>query len=155
MREDPEELIRPWVQVACFCTVAMQEVPPGGMKSLIRIFDRWFFNGTAAEMPPSTLQTTMVIMLKSGQMRGPATVKVRPLTPSKKELPSLEIPVLFEGDDRGVDIILPLVMAVQETGLYWFDVFVDDQIFTRIPLRVVYQKMPGISPLPESQTPSD
>jgi len=153
MPDDAEEAMRPWVQVAAFCNVAMQEGPPGGWMSLIRILDRWFFNGTAPEMPPSTLQTTMVITLKSGNMRGPATVKIRPLTPSKKEMPSIEIPVLFEGDERGVNIILPVVMGIQETGLYWFDVFVDDQLFTRIPLRVVYQKAPGITPAPGSQTP--
>jgi hypothetical protein len=133
----------------------MQEGPPGGWTSLIRILDRWFFNGTTTEMPPSTLQTTMVITFKSGNIRGPATVKIRPLTPSKKSMPSIEVPILFEGEERGVSIILPVVMAVQETGLYWFDVFVDDQLFTRIPLRVVYQRAPGITPPspPGLQTP--
>lgn len=153
MPDDPEELMRPWVQVVCFCNVAMQEGQPGGWVSLIRILDRWFVPGTTPEMPPNTLQTTMVIMLKSGNMHTTASVRVRPLTPSKKELPAIEIPVLFEGEERGVNLILPVVMTVQEAGLYWFDVYVDEQLFTRIPLRVVYQRVPGISPPPESQKP--
>jgi hypothetical protein len=150
MPNDPDELMRPWVQVAAFCNVAMQEPPPGGWTSIIRILDRWFVSGNTAEMPPSTLQTTLVVMLKSGNMNTTATLKIRPLTPSKKELPAIEIPVLFEGDERGVNLILPVVMNIDESGLYWFDVFVDDQLFTRIPLRVLYQRVPGISPSPES-----
>jgi hypothetical protein len=142
--DDADELMRPWVQVAAFVNVAMNEGPPGAWISLIRILDRWFFNGVTPEMPPSILQTTLVIMLKADNMRGPATVKVRPISPSKQELPSIEIPILFEGEERGVNIILPVVMQIQEAGLYWFDVLVDDQLFTRVPLRVVYQRAPGM-----------
>jgi hypothetical protein len=148
MPDDPDEQMRPWVQVAAFVNVAMNEGPPGGWISLIRILDRWFFNGTTPEMPPSVLQTTLVVMFKSGNMKSQATVKIRPVSPSKKELPSIEIPVLFEGDERGVTIVLPVVMQIQESGLYWFDVLVDEQIFTRIPLRVVYQKAPGMTGTP-------
>lgn len=144
MQDDADELMRPWVQVAAFVNVAMQEGAPGGWVSLIRILDRWFFNGTTPEMPTSLLQTTLVIMLKSGNMKGDATVKIRPISPSKKELPSIDLPILFEGDERGVNIILPVVMQIQESGLYWFDILVDDQLFTRVPLRVVYQRLQGI-----------
>ncbi len=154
MLEDADEAMRPWVQVAAFVNIAMNEPPPGAWMSLIRILDRWFVPGTTPDMPPSMLQTTLVLMLKSGNMQGGATVKIRPLSPSKKELPSIEIPILFEGDERGVNIILPVVMQVQEQGLYWFDVFVDDQLFTRIPLRVVYQRAAGISPPVVPQKPS-
>lgn len=146
MQDDADEQMRPWVQVAAFVNVAMSEPPPGAWVSLIRILDRWFVPGTTPEMPPSVLQTTLAIMIKSGNMQGGATLKIRPLSPSKKELPSIEIPILFEGDERGVNIILPVVMQIQEQGLFWFDVFVDEQLFTRIPLRVVYQRAPGISP---------
>jgi hypothetical protein len=152
MPEDPEEQIRPWVQVAAFVNVAMQEGPPGGWVSLIRISDRIFVTGTTDEMPPSTVQTTMVVMLKAGNMRGSAAVKIRPMTPSKKELPGIEVPVLFEGEERGVNITVPVVMVVKEQGLYWFDVFVEGQLFTRIPLRVIYQKAAGIiGPVPPAQ----
>ncbi len=155
MPNDADDLMRPWVQVAAFVNVAMQEGPPGNWLSLIRILDRWFFNGTTPEMPPSMLQTTLVVMMKSDNMRGSATVKIRPISPTKKELPSIESPILFEGEERGVNIVLPVVMQVQESGLYWFDVLVDDQIFTRIPLRVVYQRAAGISGIPTTapQTP--
>jgi len=153
MPQDPDESMRPWVQVAAFCNVAMQEPPPGGWMSLIRILDRWFVPGNTTEMPPSTLQTTLVVMLKSGNMNTTATLKIQPLTPSKKPLPAIEIPVLFEGDERGVNLVLPVVMTIDESGLYWFDIFVDEQLFTRIPLRVLYQRVAGISPPPESPKP--
>lgn len=154
MPDDPDDLMQPWVQVAAFVNIAMNEGPPGGWVSLIRIMDRVFVPGTTQEMPPTPLQTTLVIMLKSGNMRTTASLRIRPQAPTKKvELPSIDIPILFEGDERGVNVILPVVMMIQEQGLYWFDVLIDDQLFTRIPLRVVYQRggiqiQPG-SPKPE------
>lgn len=153
MPDDPDDLMQPWVQVAAFVNIAMNEGPPGGWVSLIRIMDRVFVPGTARDMPPTPLQTTLVIMLKSGNMRTNASLRIRPRSPSKKELPSIDIPILFEGDERGVNVILPVVMMIQEQGLYWFDVFIDDQLFTRIPLRVIYQRggiqTPLGSPTPE------
>ena len=48
-------------------------------------------------------------------------------------------PVLFEGEDRGANLILPTDFEVDEEGLYWFDILVDDRLMTRIPMRVLYQ----------------
>ncbi len=28
-------------------------------------------------------------------------------------------------------------------GTYWFDVLINDQLLTRVPLRVMYQRVPG------------
>jgi hypothetical protein len=152
MSDDPDDLMQPWVQVAAFVNIAMHEPAPGGWMSLIRIMDRFFVPGTTLEMPPTPLQTTLVIMLKSGNMRTTASLRIRPRSPAKKEMPAIEIPVLFEGDERGVNVILPVVMMVEEEGIYWFDVFIDEQLFTRIPIRVVYQRG-GIQVQPGSPTP--
>ena len=139
-----EQSFRPYVQVAAICQTALQE--PTGFLSLIRLIDRLPVAGTTDEMQPQPLnQLVLVIVLKSGAMKGKYNIKVVPETPSGKRLPGPQLGVLFEGDERGVAAILPLGIVAEEEGLYWFDVMLEQDLLTRIPLRVMYQKMqPGI-----------
>jgi hypothetical protein len=48
---------------------------------------------------------------------------------------------LFEGEDRGVNLILNLNIVVDQEGVYWFNVLLEDQFVTRIPLRIFYQRI--------------
>ena len=34
-----------------------------------------------------------------------------------------------------------LNLVAEQEGLYWFDVLLDDTLLTRIPFRVIYQRM--------------
>jgi hypothetical protein len=144
----PEELGGPFVAMAVICDRVLQE--SGGVLSLIRVVDRFFVSGPPKEMPP--ISGTLVIALKSGFQRGKMYIKVRPRTPSGKALPEQEFPVLFEGDDRGIGIVAPFALVVDEEGLYWFDVFAEENLVTRIPMRVVYQRLAQTqtAPPPES-----
>jgi len=45
-----------------------------------------------------------------------------------------------EGEERGVNLILQLQIEALE-GLFWFDVAVNQQLLTRVPLRVTYQRI--------------
>ncbi len=55
---------------------------------------------------------------------------------------SVQIPVNFEGDDdRGVAVALPMAFPVQEPGVYWFDIQINLQSLTKLPLRVLYQQI--------------
>lgn len=57
-------------------------------------------------------------------------------------MPEFNIPVLFEGEERGVNIFLNLnFQPKEEEGLYWFDVLLEGTVVTRIPLRVLYQRL--------------
>ena len=63
--------------------------------------------------------------------------------PSGERGPVAEASVLMEGEDRGVNLIADTAFAPEQQGLYWFDVLLDGELFTRIPLRAVFQQMPG------------
>jgi hypothetical protein len=142
----------PYVQAAAICERVLQE--KDGVLSLIRLVDR--FTVTAAgpappeAMPPTNISANFVVMLKSGFIRARHTLKIVPTTPSGKNLPEISAGVLFEGDDRGVNTNFQANILAQEEGLYWFDVFLEDQLLTRIPLRLVYQR---VSQGPLFQTP--
>ncbi len=133
----------PYLQIALICEKALQE--QDGILSLIRIIDRVMITATGptapVEMPPSNVQVTLVLGFKSGEARGSHTVVVRPEAPSGLRMPEVSLPVLFEGEDRGQNVILGLALQVEHQGLYWFDVLLDDALITRVPLRIVYQRL--------------
>ncbi len=129
----------PYLQAAVFCDRVLRETD--GVYSLIRIVDRWMVAGTTEQMATTLIQTNLVIIMKSGTYRGPAKIQVTPTDPNGKEMASLHLPVNFEGDDdRGVAMALPIAFPVQEQGVYWFDIQISGQSFTKVPLRVLYQQ---------------
>ncbi len=138
-----QESFRPYVQVAAICQTALQE--PNGYLSLIRLIDRLPIAGFQDEMQPQPLNNlVLAVVLKSGSMKGQYKLRIIPVTPSGKRLAGPEMGVLFEGEERGVAAIMPLGIVAEEQGLYWFDVMLEQDLLTRVPLRLMYQKMqPG------------
>jgi hypothetical protein len=57
-------------------------------------------------------------------------------------LPPQTTEVLFEGEDRGVNLILNFQLEALE-GIFWIGLRVNDQVLTRTPLRVIYQRVIG------------
>ena len=93
-------------------------------------------------MPPFPVNLTVVIVLKSGSARGRHSIRLTVEAPSGEQLPQeASMPVLLEGEERGVNLLLNLGFQAELEGLYWFNVHfgTQDVLLTRIPLRVVYQ----------------
>ena len=144
---DDVHVPRPWVQVAAICHTALIENT--GQLSVIRITDRVAVAGVMPQMQAQPLQLTMVVVIKSGDMHGQYNVKIRCTSPTGQETMSQEIMFLFEGGDRGVQSLIPMAMVVTETGTYWFDVLLEEEVLTRVPLTVLYQRIqlpPGMIP---------
>jgi hypothetical protein len=143
----PEEQGGPFLQMAVLCEKVLREAD--GVLSLIRIVDRVTISGAGREMPQSPVRLTAAVAFKSGFAQGKYTVKLRPQRPSGKVLAELEFPLLFEGNERGAGIVADITLMVQEEGLYWIDVLLEDQVATRIPLRILYLRA-GPAPPPET-----
>ena len=136
----------PYIAAAFLCERALREVD--GVNSFIRVVDRWTVSGPTENMPQTAIQTALIVMFKSGIHRGPGRLTITPTTPSDVAMPALEVPVLFEGDEgRGVNLVIPMAFPVQEPGVYWFNITLDGQVFSHIPLRVIYHRVAPI-PLP-------
>jgi hypothetical protein len=133
----------PWLSMAVFCEKVLED--KDGVLSAIRIVDRFFLtaSGPAApeKMPPTPFQFSALLAFKSGFARGSYTVRLRPRTPSNVPLPEQSVPILLEGEDRGAYVHMQLNMTIKEDGLYWFDVSLGESLVTRMPLRVVYQRL--------------
>lgn len=138
----------PFLAMAVLCETSLQEA--NGVLSIIRIMERIQVNGPTPEMQPVNVKFTLVVVLRSGFYRGNAKVTIKPIPPSNTDMPAIEATVLLEGEDRGANLIINApAFTVTEEGLYWFDVSVNGALFTRIPFRVMYQRvgpMPGLLP---------
>lgn len=138
----PEETGGPYLSAALLCDTVLED--KSGTLSLIRIVDRLNVSpppGAPERMPPTPFNTHLVVSFKSGMARGQYTLRITITSPSGAEATHLTLPVLFEGEDRGVNAVVRLEMVLEEYGLFWFGVYLNDVPFTRIPLRVVYHRI--------------
>lgn len=139
----------PYLTTATFCEQVLQEAT--GVISLIRIVDRMTITSTGAdapeEMPPAQLNWTLVITLKSGDARGSHPVKIVPQLPSGETKSPLIMSVHLEGDNKGQNIISRMTMDLEMPGIYWFNIYVDDQLLTKVPLEVIYSRI--VTPGPQ------
>ena len=131
----------PFICAALFCEKVLKE--SDGVMTAVRIIDRFNVSGDSDEMGTQTLNFTVLLSLKSGDVRGRAEISVQPVSPSGKPLPKVSFPVNFEGDsDRGVGMALPTILKADEEGVFWFDVKFGEQLLTRMPLRILYRQSP-------------
>jgi len=134
----------PYVSLAVLCEKTIEDKM--GRLSLINIIDQINIaapQGAPApeQMPQVAVQIVAVVSLKAGILKGTQNVKLSLVRPDGQIGPSMTTPALFQGDERGTNIITNLGLQFEQDGLYWLDVFVQDSLVTRIPLRVVYQRV--------------
>lgn len=141
----------PYLAAAFFCDRVLQE--RDGVLTFVRAVDRWNVIGTSQTMNPTSVQTTLVLLFRSGIFRGSARITVTPVTPAGERMQPIATPVLFEGDDdRGVGTVLPLSFPVKEPGVYWFEISLaiqgaEPEVKTHVPMRIVYLQTGPVAPL--------
>jgi hypothetical protein len=136
---EQKEMYRPYLAMAVFCEKVLRETD--NVMSVIRVIDRFNLTGGTAEMTPTPLQFIVLISFKAGFLRGKQMLAIRPESPDKEPLPQISFPMLFEGDDdRGSALIAQMNFIATKEGLYWFDVHLNEERVTRMPLRVTYQQ---------------
>jgi hypothetical protein len=139
----------PFVGVAVFCEKVIQE--QNGPMTLVRITDTINQSvvgpDTPREMQPFMANITLVVMLKSGQAKGSFGLMLRPEAPGGFQMPPFEQTIHLQGEAWGGAIVMPMLFPVTSPGVYWFDVLLVDpnsddseQLLTRIPLEVLYQR---------------
>jgi hypothetical protein len=135
----------PYLNAALLCEKVLQE--KDGVLSVIRVIDRVTVMAVSSgvpapdSLPPSIVSFSMVVILKSGLYKGTMPIKLSINSPSGTLVGESSVDVFFEGDDRGINLISPSQFQVREDGLYWVDVACGPQLLTRVPLRVIYQRM--------------
>lgn len=133
----------PYLQAALFCDKVLQE--KDGVISAIRIIDRITVtvsgNAPPEKMPLSRINVTALLSFKSGFYKGSTEIKLIGRNPSQQVFAETLLPILLEGDERGTNTVLEMTIEVSEDGLYWFGVLVGNRLMSKMPLRVVYQRL--------------
>ena len=130
------ETVKPHLIAALFCEKVLQE--KDGSLSIIRIADKLMYElpEGVPEAAPPPFSLAGLVAVKSGPAKGTFNLRIVVNSPSGKqhELPPTKI--VLEGGDHGQNLILNVVMGLKENGLYWFDVMLESDVLTRIPLLV-------------------
>jgi hypothetical protein len=138
---DAPALGGPFLAMAVLCERVLEE--RDGSLSLIRLVTRVTRSaqGPAVEetMPPFPLDLMLVLAFRAGAARGRSTITVRPETPSGLALPEMQLPIHWEGEERGPTLTVHLGFLVDQEGIYWFKVLLDGRFQTQVPLRVDYR----------------
>jgi len=135
----------PYIAGAFLCEKVLVE--PGNVPTFVRVVDRFTVPTFSGPLPPGVqipqqmVQATLVIMLKSGDLgAGKHAMRIRLQKPDLTYLPESPASVFFQGgDDNGAMLMMPVMMAAPEEGLHWFEIFFEDGLLTRIPMRVIHQ----------------
>lgn len=137
----------PYLSAALICEKLIQE--SDGTVTVVRAVDRVSVNvtsnvpglATPQVMPSIAINNlTMFIALKSGKARGSQTITVQLERPDGVKAPAQQVSVLFEGEERGANLIMNLNLILDIQGLYWFNVSLEDEFLTRVPLRLIYNR---------------
>lgn len=140
----PDPSQGPWVSFAVLCEKTIEDKL--GRLTLINIVDQVNFSppqgqDSTAEPLAVPIRLVVAIGFKGGVLKGPADIKLQFMKPSGEKGASMQVSALFQGDERGTNLVTDLNMILNEEGLYWIEVFVQEQFMTRIPLRLAFQRV--------------
>ena len=130
----------PYLSAALLCEKVLEE--KDGVKSAIRMVDRVIRTAVGPSPPqvmePFEYELTLLVRLKSGSVRGVYQLKITLAEPSG-ESRSQAVPVVFEGEeDKGLDVVAPLRLRIPVPGIYWIEIYLENDFLTKVPMRVVY-----------------
>jgi hypothetical protein len=141
----------PHLSAAFLCEKVLHE--RDGVASFIRVVDR-FTVAVPPKLPenvilppgmfpPPIVQFFLAVSIKSGTLTtGQYQMTIKLSKDGAIKLPDNELKVFLNGsDDNGVLVILPVNLPNPEEGLYWFDIYFETGLITRVPLRILYQQM--------------
>ena len=132
--------MRPYLNLATICERYILE--PDGALTLFRVVDRFTVTGTTPEMPITPISFNLIVSFKAGDFRGPLDLFLRIQSLSAGPVQELRIPVIFEApEERAAQMVGQVTVSAAEPGLYWILVKLGEEEYTRIPFRIVYQRL--------------
>jgi hypothetical protein len=93
---------------------------------------------------PVPVNLHLVVMVKAGKMQRPVPIRVSAISPEGTEAQTFESTLNFsEGGavDQGNQLVVELKLLLP-AGQYWFDIYVQDEWVTRIPLALIAEEQP-------------
>ena len=139
----------PLLRTAVFCDTVIEA--KDGPLSLIRIIDRIMVEASGPdapeEMPPVHRQMTAVLTFAGGSAKGRSQIRFVMEKPNAEQEQLWSGSMLAEAPDRGQNFILRFGQVFDLEGLYWFHVYVEQELVTSMPLRLLYvRQVAGTGP---------
>jgi len=137
----------PFLLAALLCEKVLLE--PDGVASAIRIVDQLTIQRVPDEallkgavVVPPVMHLSLLVILKSGNAPGTYRMQIRGRAPSGTTLdfPPREVE-LSKPYHGGVTHALQLDLGLREAGLYQFDVLIDDEFVSSVPLQVEFESL--------------
>jgi hypothetical protein len=144
----------PYVAVAALCDAVLDE--KNNRISCIRFLDKIDVNVAGDESALATWPGIPVpvwgfLSFKSGEFVGKKIITIALEKPNgERASPVQSYPAVFQGKEHGINLILQFMIETKESGLFWFDVMIDEECATRIPLRIVINQTATDAIAPES-----
>ncbi len=135
----------PYIKVACFCESVIEG--KDGVLSLIRIIDTLTSTASGPEapdsMPPLDVNFKLVVMSVSGLARGRHELRLLPELPSgiREHDHAFNASIHFEGEGKGANVLVDYRYQFEQEGLYWFHLLLDEQLWSKIPFYVRYNRI--------------
>src|SRR6266536_3431498 len=134
----------PYLTAALLCERILVE--KDNVKSIIRIVDKITHTVEGPDPPhvmePFTHTLSMLVAFRRGETVESRQLGVVIVGPTGNRTDIVGSPVNFEGEPgSGIDVLGQFTMNIEQAGIYWFEISIDGQIITRIPLRVVYERI--------------
>jgi hypothetical protein len=138
---------KPYLSAAFLCEKVLQE--KDGVLSVVRVVDI-FYVTIPPEMPAGMKPVTEITGLLSFKRYSSGTepekhqLQLLLHSPSGREqkLPS-ELEIIFKAEDMaGANVILNVRLVVEEFGLFWLDVLIDEEFAARVPFRLLEKPAP-------------
>jgi Family of unknown function (DUF6941) len=135
----------PYLNSALLSERTIQETD--GVLTLVRVVDKLTATPAIRTEPQSTQMPAflaslyLTVILRAGRARGDYLLTVRPVDPTGAQLPDSDNTVTFTGNDdgAGANVLINMNLGVQHEGLYWFNILLNGQLLTRVPLHIEYQ----------------
>jgi len=151
----------PWIAAALFCERVLEE--KDDVLTIVRVIHK----ATVAAMDregrlkpiseekgfPIPL-TAFIAFRASGEPTGPHSLRLVAHSPSGKTHDAGSYPdaIRFVADDQAFNLVVNMGVTAREAGLYWFDVLLDEELVTRIPLQIQFAQSPTTSRNPEDRS---
>ena len=146
------EKILPYITMASFCERVLTE--QDGVLTAVRIIDTLNVQVLNDHLAKSAIErVTLLVGLRSGPFKGSGTLKLVAVDADGKPSKNTSTtPVALLGGAHGTNIIVNLGIAVSKSGVYWYEIYFNDQLLTRTPLSVsVIEKKIELPPQTKSR----
>lgn len=138
----------PFVSAAFICEKVLSE---DDVISAIRIVDRFeiptpparLSEGPVEDRPIVRLNGMIVVIIKSGAFQGECEVLLQCKTPSGSTGPIGRATGKLDGGPHGLNTRLPVAFPYDGPGVYWYDIEVNGQFLTSVPMELAVKESKG------------